>query len=97
MLRATPSGLSIGTLNLHYPEQLELFPEDTRAGLVELVAIYRSKKYTTLYGDPSTFSEEYRLLWIEWKDGVAYRLGAADVGKKHWEALETEDVDLVLA
>ncbi|EXJ81730.1 hypothetical protein A1O1_07795 [Capronia coronata CBS 617.96] len=96
-LRATRDGLVIGTLDLHNHAQLDMFPQDTygRAGPVELVAIYRSKVYTTI--GRFRVREKYRLLWIEWKGGLAYRLGAASLDREEWEALKTEDVDLVLA
>src|SRR3954453_23680833 len=36
------------------------------------------------------------VLWVEWKDGVAYRKGAGRVKRRTWEVAEKEDVELVL-
>jgi hypothetical protein len=36
------------------------------------------------------------VLWIEWVDGVAYRLGSGQIPQADWEALELQEVSLVL-
>jgi hypothetical protein len=36
------------------------------------------------------------VLWVEWKDGVAYRLASGKVKTEEWEKLDTESVDLIL-
>lgn len=43
-----------------------------------------------------TFYEYYYVLWIEWKDGIAYRIGIGRVEKNAWERQEREWIDLVL-
>lgn len=38
----------------------------------------------------------YNALWIEWKDGIAYRRALAQVKKNVWERQEREDFELIL-
>ncbi|KAI9925558.1 hypothetical protein MW887_005939 [Aspergillus wentii] len=103
----TRAGDEIGKLHLHNEEQLALFPENVADGepgtQVELVAIYRLKLYAKTFNmeeEKCTFPlrswERYEVLWVEWKEGVAYRLAIGHVQKKDWEALDLEDVSLVL-
>jgi hypothetical protein len=40
--------------------------------------------------------EFYYVLWIEWKKGVAYRKGLGRVLKAAWNAMEKEEIDLIL-
>lgn len=40
--------------------------------------------------------EYYNVLWVEWKDGIAYRKALGRVMKSAWEAQELEWIDLVL-
>ncbi|POS77593.1 hypothetical protein DHEL01_v204010 [Diaporthe helianthi] len=97
----------IGTLRLHNQEQLQRFSrlDDgwTATADVELVAICRTRYYSKtfdeglrLYTAPIKKWEEYTVLWVEWIDGVAYRLAVGQVHKADWEALELEDVPLIL-
>lgn len=48
--------------------------------------------------DPHTIDirETYEVLWVEWEDGVAYRLASGRVAKEAWEEADLEDVSLVL-
>ena len=100
-------GRSIGALHLHNEEQLERFPKtaanDAPGMQIELVAIYRSRKYAKTfdkeqqrYTYPHTVTESYQVLWVEWMDGVAYRLASGHVGKGDWEDSDLEDVSLIL-
>ena len=41
--------------------------------------------------------EFYYVLWIGWKDGIAYRKGLGRVMKEAWDRDATEEIDLVLA
>jgi len=111
-LRQEPHGEVIGSLQLQTDEQLQSFPEITdekdagqwgKGKEVELVAIYRSKRYSKTfnkelqrYDHPLKREEHYVVLWVEWLDGVAYRLACGQVDKDHWERLKLDDVDLVL-
>ena len=100
-------GRSIGELHLHNEGQLEHFPKtvtnDAPAMPIELVAIYRSRTYAKTfdkeqkrYTYPHTVAESYQVLWVEWVDGVAYRLASGHVGKADWEDSDLEDVSLIL-
>lgn len=44
----------------------------------------------------SGFYEVYRVLWVTWKGGVAYRKAAGYVSKDAWEGHPTEEVHLVM-
>lgn len=101
------AGDSIGLLHLHSQEQLERFPKtvanDVPRMQIELVAIYRSRKYAKTYGEeqkrytyPQKVPESYEVLWVEWVDGVAYRLASGHVRKADWEESDLEDVSLIL-
>ncbi|OJJ06294.1 hypothetical protein ASPVEDRAFT_32602 [Aspergillus versicolor CBS 583.65] len=100
------SGLHVGKLRLHYEDQLDGFPREGTHDIgkdVELVSIYRSwrrerifdleKRCYSSLGDPW---ESYQVLWVEWKDGVAYRLAGGYVRRESWEELDLEDISLVL-
>ena len=100
-------GRSIGELHLHNEQQLVRFPKtvtnDAPGIQIELVAIYRSRKYAkTLdkeqkrYTYPHTITDSYQVLWVEWVDGVAYRLASGHVEKADWEDSDLEDVSLIL-
>lgn len=41
--------------------------------------------------------EFFNVLWIEWKDGVAYRKAHRRIEKGIWEGLDVEAVELVLS
>jgi hypothetical protein len=49
-----------------------------------------------LKGSPGEKYEYYNVLWVEWKDGIAYRKGLGRVMKSAWEAQDLEWIDLVL-
>lgn len=101
------AGLEVGKLRLHYEDQREGFSREGTDGIpgkvVELVAIYRSWRRERIFdeerrcfaslGDPW---ESYQVLWVEWKDGVAYRLAGGYVRRESWEELDLEDISLVL-
>ena len=100
-------GHCIGSLHLHNEGQLKPFPKtvtnDDPGMQIELVAIYRSRRYANTwnaeqkrYTYPQTVTESYKVLWVEWVDGIAYRLASGDVGKADWEESELEDVSLIL-
>lgn len=73
---------------------------------VELVAVCKSRVYSQtnhkigawvpLYGPPQMAEDVYAVLWIEWRDGVAYRRGSGEVNGDEWESLDLEPVSLVL-
>ncbi|KAF6817070.1 hypothetical protein CMUS01_12164 [Colletotrichum musicola] len=97
----------IGSLRLHNDEQLREFPKPDAdwgaAKEVELVAICRVRRHsktiseeTGIYTLPFRSWDAYVVLWVEWSDGVAYRLASGEVDKVAWEGLALEDVALVL-
>ena len=101
------AGDSIGLLHLHNEEQLGHFPEtvedDTPKMQIEVVAIYRSRKYEKTFNEeqkrytyPLKVWESYEVLWVEWVDGVAYRLASGHVRKADWEESDLENVSLIL-
>lgn len=95
-------GKKIGSLHLHNGDLLARFPEAGsryEKGLkVELVAIYKSRSYSHIFWEPlkSPIRDLYVVLWIEWRDGVAYRLASGEVEADEWEALRPQRVSLVL-
>lgn len=104
---STASGDNVGSLHLHNQEQLDTFPQkgvDSAGGkLVNLVAIYKSKIYSNTWDEkqeqytyPQRTREIYEILWVEWKEEVAYRLASGSVGKDAWEDLDLADISLVL-
>ena len=101
------SGPKIGRLQLHNRSQLKKFPQSVEDGIpgveVELVAIHQTKMYQKKsdeqhkqYVSSIETREVYNVLWIEWTDGVAYRLASGWVVKCYWEALDLKDVSLIL-
>ncbi|ROV90227.1 hypothetical protein VMCG_10248 [Cytospora schulzeri] len=101
------SGRDVGFLHPHNKESMALFPgTDSEAGhrlSVELVAVYKSRRYSKTWneesrtlGHPLAREDWHTVLWIEWKDGVAYRLASGEVKTEEWEKLDTESFDLVL-
>ncbi|KAL5344002.1 heterokaryon incompatibility protein-domain-containing protein [Aspergillus crustosus] len=82
-------------------EEAEDAPVSGKA--VELVAISRSRTWGREYNEeekrfqhPPYVRDTYKVLWVEWEDGVAYRLAAGDVMVEEWDSLELEEVDLIL-
>jgi hypothetical protein len=67
----------------------EAFDDSANAGdlLCEVVAI----------SEVSINSDEtYNVLWIEWKEDIAYRKGVGRIFKSAWEAQKSERIDLIL-
>lgn len=100
-------GKEIGKLHLPNKETRDRFPENVNgdeAGLqVDIVAVCRLKRCSKTWdrGKWKTrlpiFREDlYLVLWVEWKDGVAYRVASGEVIASEWERLDLEKVSLVL-
>ena len=47
-------------------------------------------------GRPGKISEYYNILWIQWKDGIAYREALGRIFKESWENHPTELIDVIL-
>lgn len=106
------TGKRVGTLRPHNNAQAELFSRIlvqtelsnfSTGKNVELVAICRTRTHKKTwdvknerYTGPIKTSDEYDVLWIEWKDGVAYRLASGTADKNNWEELELEHISLIL-
>lgn len=93
------SNREVGYLCLHNEESQAPFPDTGREGRdglpVELVIVYKSRKYS-VYDEDLEGKNWCTVLWIEWEDGVAYRLASGHVKAEDWEKLDTESVDIVL-
>lgn len=104
------SGNFVGHLQLHHTNELDEINSNNGKRL-EMVATCkgytgkifdyelaeRIKKETGAKGWAPQLKNCYFVLWIEWKNGVAYRRGAGAVTEKAWESeRESELVDLVL-
>ncbi|KAI0896574.1 heterokaryon incompatibility protein-domain-containing protein [Annulohypoxylon nitens] len=86
----------VGLLHCHNGEQSAGFPEVMDGGeghneqllgsQIELVAIYRNKRYSKKRNEEDRrqitveTSENIAVLWVEWVDGLAYRLASGHVG-----------------
>jgi hypothetical protein len=106
------TGPSIGRLYLHNDEQFKALTQpatgdaDKGTRLVDVVAISRShslkRQNNPQRPDLANSGGEWRqndevdVLWVKWEQGVAYRLASGQVEEAHWNALEPEEIDLVL-
>lgn len=103
------NGTWAGILLLHSESDKELFKSDSGTGaIVELVAISRGHiSSDERVHAPAEMSHEerpkegqvyefYNVLWVEWKDGVAYRKAHGRVLRDIWEKQHLEPLSLVL-
>lgn len=98
------SGAKVGNLYLHHRDDLSPFPdaasEDVPGFPVELVILSKSRKYSRTGNIEKGFGFEktdwYKVLWVEWKEDTAYRLGSGEVEAEEWEKLDAQPVDLIL-
>lgn len=102
-IRTKRHGPAVGELYLHSLDQLAPFLVSSGKYIktgpgepVELVAIYRSLVHESIYNGPSVTQERYRVLWVEWENGIAYRLGVGWVERAAWETASRTEVELVL-
>ncbi|TGO81408.1 hypothetical protein BPOR_1168g00010 [Botrytis porri] len=90
------SGKDIGSLQLHNKASLSLFPSidsEVIHGLpVDLIALYKSRVHSRTwnagqkkYEHPLQRKSKCKVLWVEWKDGIAYRLARGQVKAGEWE------------
>jgi hypothetical protein len=66
---------------------------------VDALSAYGIQEWDTrerLRGPDDEIHEFYNVLWVEWKDGIAYRKALGRVIKSAWEAQDLEWIDLVL-
>ncbi|KAH8650032.1 hypothetical protein BX600DRAFT_483938 [Xylariales sp. PMI_506] len=101
------TGNKIGRLHLHNKTQLDFIASNRVDGApgtrVELVAVCKTRQYRQTwneelrrYDNPLQILDNYQVLWIEWKDGVAYRLASGHVESKDWLEAKLENISLVL-
>ncbi|KAI2473125.1 heterokaryon incompatibility protein-domain-containing protein [Annulohypoxylon bovei var. microspora] len=104
--------VQVGVLHCHNELQLTGFPEVAKGAehhdevppgkQVELVAIYRYKTYEKVWNEKKQENdiakprERITVLWVEWVDGVAYRLASGNVEKEAWNMLPLENISLVM-
>lgn len=84
-------GESVGHLHLHTEHDSNLFSPDTALS-VELVAVCKLRIHHLC----NSTLERYAVLWIEWKDGIAYRRASGEVDAKGWNDSVPESVSVVL-
>ncbi|KAI7760945.1 hypothetical protein LZL87_012098 [Fusarium oxysporum] len=100
-------GKDIGKLHLPNKETRDRFPENVKGGetglQVDIVAVCRLERYSKTWDREHwetrlpIFKEDlYIVLWVEWKDGVAYRVASGEVIASEWESLDVERVSLIL-
>jgi hypothetical protein len=100
---------SVGFLNLVNADFLNRFPkplmeDENGTGLpVELVAVCKVRRYSKtrngpekVYNDIVSKEDTYLVLWVEWEDGIAYRLASGHVRVEEWDKLSLETISLVL-
>ncbi|KAF4963469.1 hypothetical protein FSARC_8518 [Fusarium sarcochroum] len=95
----------VGMLRLANEEQQTFFPESRvdNGYPIDVVAISKVKKYDQPFDkikgkhvNPWNTYYTYIVLWVEWKDGVAYRLARGEVKAVFWDKLNLDKVSLVL-
>ncbi|XDG04010.1 hypothetical protein ABKA04_003625 [Annulohypoxylon sp. FPYF3050] len=102
----------VGLLHCHNEEQSAGFPEvmndgeghggQPLGGRIELVGIYRSKRYSKKRNEEDRrqvtveTSENMAVLWVEWVDGLAYRLASGYVELEVWNKLPLQLISLVM-
>ncbi|KAH7186267.1 heterokaryon incompatibility protein-domain-containing protein [Fusarium flagelliforme] len=99
-------GTKIGTLDLVNEESRDRFPmhaDGSEAGLsVDIVAVCKLKTYFKIWNpgsmacSNSQTEDTYLVLWVEWEDGIAYRVASGEAIAEEWEKLDLKTVSLVL-
>lgn len=103
------SGEVVGHLYLHNEQQhFRLFGRHRPSAhiiparvKIELVAICRTRRQEIPFKDNPDqesliITDFIDVLWVEWRDGVAYRLCSGQVEKQFWEVLPLQDISLCL-
>ncbi|KAL3589558.1 hypothetical protein FPOAC2_11727 [Fusarium poae] len=97
----------VGFLHLVNKTYLARFPEaltDEGGGLpVDLVAVCKVREYsrtqdevTEIWDKALTIKDTYLVLWVEWINGIAYRLASGNVQVDKWDELDLESISLIL-
>ncbi|KAK1961804.1 heterokaryon incompatibility protein [Colletotrichum sublineola] len=101
-----------GVLRLHSHDYLETRNLDPAKGPIEvqLIAISRGFIPNDLEYNGGNFAEYareerpkhgqryefYNVMWINWRDGIAFREGLGRVRKETWDALQAPTIDIIL-
>ncbi|KAF5672042.1 hypothetical protein FHETE_3914 [Fusarium heterosporum] len=94
-VQAQLSGYRLNTGNVDFPDDWEFRLYDgvgNHVGKLHPTWDANKKEYTSQI----TKQDFYLVLWIEWVNGVAYRLASGKVGTLEWESLNLENISLVL-
>ncbi|WXC58100.1 hypothetical protein SNK03_003999 [Fusarium graminearum] len=98
-------GKMIGRLELVNKYSWMLLPkkEDGTAGFqVDLVAICKLKRYSQPKQNgvadylPHATGNWYLVLWVQWIEGIAYRVASGQVMAEEWEKLDLKKISLIL-
>lgn len=89
------NSIYLGSINLALEDSDPTNDKPPSRSKIELVAICCREKSTVL-GRREGDKRFYGVLWVEWKDKVAYRRGCGFIEKSMWDQSGAEEVDLVL-
>lgn len=87
--------VQLGSSNLAFEDGGSANDKPISRPKIELVAIC-CRERSTLYRRCEREKQFYGVLWIAWKDKVAYRRGCGFIEKEMWDQSGAEEVDLVL-
>lgn len=96
------NGVVVGSIVTHLAESTEddgyELPEIS--GEITVVAIAKVTRYRNVATEQHeplvSVEQQLSVLWVNFRDGIAYRLGSGWVEENAWTAARPEDVDLVL-
>lgn len=102
-----PIGDSAAIGRLYPHNQAQARELTARGAEIEVVAISKCQVQATIDisslislhrngGSPPLQGVKYTVLWVEWKDGVAYRMASGWIDEYSWDNLDKEDISLVL-
>ncbi|KAL4727904.1 hypothetical protein ACLX1H_004601 [Fusarium chlamydosporum] len=99
-------GSKLGMIQLH--ENLEAGASDSRIAieLVEVGFVLSQQPYSRRFEEESKKETEesmvtewfksYKVMWVEWHNGIAYRKGLGEVAGSNWEECRGEEFTLTL-
>lgn len=87
--------IHIGAINLAFDDAALANIYPLRGSKIELVAIC-CREPSIIHGLDEMTRKFYGVLWVEWKEEVAYRRGCGFIDKGMWDESGAEEVDLVL-
>jgi tRNA G10 N-methylase Trm11 len=96
----------VGILQIH--ENLEATETDSRIviELVEVGFVLSQQPFSQRFVEDSKppleesgitqWFKSYKVMWVEWNDGIAYRKGLGEVTRSNWEEYRGEQFALML-